>query len=107
MDGGKFNPVLARRIGRSKCCASGGCMIRVGLVGFGMVGRVFHAPLISSVDGLQLAAVMERTSNRAGECYPGIITYRTLEAMLADASIDLFVVATSNQSHFDVARQIL
>ena len=31
-------------------------MIRVGLVGFGMAGRVFHAPLISSVDGLELAA---------------------------------------------------
>lgn len=82
-------------------------MIRVGLVGFGMVGRVFHAPLISSVDGLELAAVMERTSNIASERYPGIITYRVLEAMLADASIDLFVVATPNQSHFEVARQIL
>ena len=35
-------------------------MIRVGLVGFGMAGRVFHAPLISSVEGLELAAVVER-----------------------------------------------
>ena len=33
-------------------------MIRVGLVGFGMGGRVFHAPLISSVEGLELAAVV-------------------------------------------------
>ena len=82
-------------------------MIRVGLVGFGMVGRVFHAPLISSVDGLKLAAVMERTTNKAAERYPGIITYRTLEAMLVDASLDLFVVATPNQSHFEVASQIL
>jgi predicted dehydrogenase len=72
-----------------------------------MAGRVFHAPLISSVEGLQLAAVMERTSNNAAERYPGITTYRSLEAMLADASLDLFVVATPNQSHFEVARQIL
>ncbi|MGD0680693.1 MAG: Gfo/Idh/MocA family oxidoreductase [Terracidiphilus sp.] len=82
-------------------------MIRVGLVGFGMVARVFHAPLISSVEGLELAAVMERTSNKAAERYPGIITYRTLEAMLADASLGLFVVATPSQSHFEVASQIL
>ena len=34
-------------------------MIRVGLVGFGMAGRVFHGPLLSSVDGLELAAVIE------------------------------------------------
>lgn len=82
-------------------------MIRVGLVGFGMVARVFHGPLISSVNGLELAAVMERTSNKAAERYPGITTYRNLEDMLADASLGLFVVATPSQSHFEVASQIL
>jgi predicted dehydrogenase len=82
-------------------------MIRVGMVGFGMVGRVFHAPLISSVDGLELAAVMERTTNSAALSYPGITTYRSLDAMLADSSLDLFVVATPSQSHFEVASQIL
>jgi hypothetical protein len=82
-------------------------MIRVGLVGFGMVGRVFHAPLISSVEGLELAAVMERTSDKAAERYPGIVTYRSLDAMLADDSLGLFVVATPSQSHFEVASQIL
>jgi predicted dehydrogenase len=82
-------------------------MIRVGLVGFGMVARVFHGPLISSVDGLELAAVMERTSDNAAQRYPGIVTYRSLDAMLADDSLGLFVVATPSQSHFEVASQIL
>ncbi len=82
-------------------------MIRVGLVGFGMAGRVFHGPLVSSVEGLELAAVMERCSNNASERYPGITTYRTLEAMLADASLDLFVVATPNGSHFEIASRII
>jgi predicted dehydrogenase len=82
-------------------------MIRVGLVGFGMAGRVFHGPLISSIDGLELAAVMERSSNNAAQRYPGILTYRSLDAMLADASLGLFVVATPTQSHFEVASQIL
>ena len=59
-------------------------MIRVGLVGFGMGARVFHAPLISSVDGLQLAAVVERNSDQAAQRYPGITTYRSLEALLSD-----------------------
>jgi predicted dehydrogenase len=72
-----------------------------------MVGRVFHAPLISSVEGLELAAVMERTSDKAAQRYPGITTYRSLEAMLADASLGLFVVATPTQTHFEVASQIL
>jgi predicted dehydrogenase len=82
-------------------------MIRVGLVGFGMAGRVFHGPLISSVEGLELAAVVERSSDNAAQRYPGIITYRSLEAMLADASLDLFVVATPSGTHFEVTRQIL
>jgi predicted dehydrogenase len=82
-------------------------MIRVGLVGFGMAGRVFHAPLLSSVEGLELAAVVERHSDEAAERYPGITTYRSLEVMLADSSLDLFVVATPSGTHFQIARQIL
>jgi scyllo-inositol 2-dehydrogenase (NADP+) len=82
-------------------------MIRVGLVGYGMAGRVFHAPLLSSVDGLELAAVVERHTDNAAQRYRAINTYRTLEDMLADPSLGLLVVATPNASHFDVARQIL
>ena len=82
-------------------------MIRVGLVGFGLGGRVFHAPLISSVEGLELAAVFERTTGKAAERYPGVVTYRSLDAMLADDSLGLLVVTTPNGTHFDLARQIL
>jgi predicted dehydrogenase len=82
-------------------------MIRVGLVGFGMGGRVFHAPLLSSVEGLELAAVVERSSDNAAKRYPGIATYRSLEAMLSDSSLDLFVVTTPSGTHFQVAKQIL
>jgi scyllo-inositol 2-dehydrogenase (NADP+) len=82
-------------------------MIRVGLVAFGMAGRVFHAPLISSVEGLELAAVVERNSNNAAERYPGITTYRSVDELLADTSIKLVVVATPNASHFAIAMQAL
>ena len=82
-------------------------MIRVGLVGFGMGGRVFHAPLLSSVEGLELAAVVERSTDSAAQRYPGIMTYRSLDAMLEDASLGLFVVTTPSGTHFDLARRIL
>jgi predicted dehydrogenase len=82
-------------------------MIRVGLVGFGMAGRVFHAPIISSVEGLELAAVVERASDNAAERYPGITTYRTLDQLLADSSIKLVVVATPNATHYEFALQAL
>ncbi len=82
-------------------------MIRVGVVGFGLGGRVFHAPLISSVDGLELAAVVERTSSKAAERYPGIAACHSVAEMLADTSIGLFVVTTPSGTHFEIARQIL
>lgn len=82
-------------------------MIQVGLIGFGMAGRVFHAPLLASVEGLELTAVLERTSNKAKERYPGVTIHRSIEAMLADKSLRLLVVATPNATHFPLAKQIL
>ncbi|MDE3201264.1 MAG: Gfo/Idh/MocA family oxidoreductase [Acidobacteriota bacterium] len=82
-------------------------MIRVGLIGFGLAGRVFHAPLVSSVDGLELSAVVERKSDNAAALYPGIHTYRSVEELLADPSIKLVVVATPNATHYAMAMRAL
>ena len=82
-------------------------MIRVGLVSFGMASRVFHAPLISAVDGLELAAVVERNGRNAELDYPGITTYTSLEAMLADPSLELIVIPTPNPTHAPLAHQAL
>src|ERR1700692_346206 len=82
-------------------------MIRVGLVGFGMAGRGFHGPLISSVDGLALSAGVERHPTEAGGGYPWITTHRSLDGLLADRTLGLVVVATPSGTHFDVARQVI
>lgn len=81
--------------------------IRVGVVGFGMGGRVFHGPLVSSVEGLEFAGVVERSTDHAASRYPGVRTFRSLDEMLADNSLGLFVVTTPSGTHFEVARQIL
>jgi scyllo-inositol 2-dehydrogenase (NADP+) len=82
-------------------------MIRVGLVGFGMAGKVFHAPFIDAVEGLELAAVVERHSRNAEAAYPGVTTYDSLTSMLSDPTIDLVVVATPNASHAALAEEAL
>lgn len=82
-------------------------MIRVGLIGFGLAGRVFHAPLISSTEGLELVAVVERSSDRAAALYPGIKICRSVEELLGDASIKLVVVATPNLTHHALAMAAL
>jgi scyllo-inositol 2-dehydrogenase (NADP+) len=82
-------------------------MIRVGVVGFGLGGRVFHAPLVASVDGLELAAIVERTGDKATHRYPQIAIYRSLDELLEDKSIELVVITTPSGNHFEAARQAL
>jgi scyllo-inositol 2-dehydrogenase (NADP+) len=81
--------------------------IKTALCSFGMSGWVFHAPFIHLHEGFELYAVFERTKNLAEEKYPGIKTFRSLEAMLADDEIELVIVNTPNYTHFDYAKQAL
>ena len=82
-------------------------MIRVGLVGFGLAGRVFHAPMITAVEGLELSAVVERSTRHAEAAYPGITTHPSLDAMLGDRSLELIVVATPDNLHATQAQDVL
>src|SRR5271163_2552677 len=82
-------------------------MVQVGLIGFGLAGQAFHAPVIRGVPGMHLACILERSGTRAREKYPDVRVARTLEELLADKEIQLCVVATPNDSHFELARACL
>jgi predicted dehydrogenase len=81
--------------------------VQVGVIGFGLGGRVFHAPIISAVPGLQLAAIVERSGDSARAAYPNVKVVRTVSELLAIDSIELIVVTTPNPTHLDLARQCL
>jgi|SRR5437588_3619952 len=82
-------------------------MIEVGLVGFGLAGRAFHAPVIRAVPGLHLAAILERSGTQAAEKYPDVRIVRTLDELLSMSEIRLIVLATPNETHYSFARQCL
>jgi scyllo-inositol 2-dehydrogenase (NADP+) len=82
-------------------------MINVGLIGFGLAGRSFHAPVISAVPGLRLAAILQRTGSEAAQAYPDARIVRTLDELLAIPDIRLIVIATPNETHYPFARQCL
>lgn len=81
--------------------------IRVGVVGFGLAGRVFHTGVIHATPGLELACVVERSGNEAAREFPGVRIARSVEEMLGDVGIQLVVIATPNYSHFELAKQCL
>lgn len=81
--------------------------INVALCSFGMSGWVFHGPFIDLHPDFNLYAVFERTKNLAQKKYPKIKTFRSLEEILEDESIDLVVVNTPNITHFDFTKKCL
>jgi predicted dehydrogenase len=82
-------------------------MVKVGLIGFGLAGQAFHAPVIRGVPGLELACILERHTNNAKARYPEVRIARTLDEMLSDKSIGLIVVGTPNDSHFSYTKACL
>jgi scyllo-inositol 2-dehydrogenase (NADP+) len=82
-------------------------MIGVGLVGFGLAGRAFHAPVIRAVPGLHLAAILQRSGRDAAEKYPDVRIARSMDELLSIPEIGLVVIATPNETHFPFARQCL
>jgi predicted dehydrogenase len=82
-------------------------MIRVGVVGFGLAGRIFHAAVINAVEGLELAAIVARSGSAASEAYPHVPVVRSVDALLSDRSIRVIIVATPNDTHAPIARQCL
>lgn len=82
-------------------------MVRVGLIGFGLAGQAFHAPVIRGVKGMELACILERHGSKSTERYPEVRVARTLEEMLSDKTIGLCVVATPNDSHYSYTKACL
>jgi scyllo-inositol 2-dehydrogenase (NADP+) len=81
--------------------------IGAGLLAYGMSGKLFHAPFLTAHPGFTLRAVVERSQQRMAADYPSIISYPSAEALLADPSIELVVVNTPNDTHYDLSRQAL
>jgi scyllo-inositol 2-dehydrogenase (NADP+) len=82
-------------------------MIDVGLIGFGLAGRSFHAPVISAVPGLRLAAILQRHGSEAAQAYPDARIVRSLDEMLAVPDIRLIVIASPNETHYPFAHRCL
>lgn len=77
--------------------------LRVAIIGYGLAGVVFHAPLVAATPGMTVAAIVtsdpERQA-RARHDYPGASVFPTADALFAGAAqLDLVVVAAPNRAH--------
>lgn len=81
--------------------------IITGLMAYGMSGKVFHAPFVDAHPGFKLHAVTERNQKQAADDYPGVISYNTIDDLIADEAIELIIINTPNYTHFDYATKSL
>jgi scyllo-inositol 2-dehydrogenase (NADP+) len=82
-------------------------MIKTGIASFGMSGKIFHAPFIQEHPSFELTAIVERNKDNSRERYPESILYRSFEEMLENKEIELVVVNTPVQTHFEYAQKAL
>ncbi|MFK4596009.1 Gfo/Idh/MocA family oxidoreductase [Streptomyces pristinaespiralis] len=88
-----------------------GSPLRVALIGYGLAGSVFHAPLIAATEGLVLDTVVTSSPERQEQArarFPGVRVEASPDRLWARADeLDLMVVATPNKTHVPLARAAL
>lgn len=84
--------------------------INVALIGFGLSGRVFHAPIIASMPEFNLTKIY--TTNKESirtikMLYPKTSIVSDPGEIMKDEGIELVVVASPNTSHFAIAKEAI
>lgn len=82
-------------------------VIPVGLLGYGLAGSVFGAPVIRAVPGLAITKVMTTRVDDVARDLPHAHVVATADEIFTDPAIELVVVATPNPTHLDLARRAL
>lgn len=82
-------------------------LFNLAVVGYGYVGRTFHAPLIASTPGLQLHSVVSSKPQQPQADFPGVTVVADLDSALADPALDAVVLATPNHTHAPFALEAL
>ncbi|MFB8773019.1 Gfo/Idh/MocA family protein [Streptomyces broussonetiae] len=90
---------------------SPGTPLRVGLIGYGLAGSVFHAPLIAATEGLVLDTVVTSNPERQQQAraeFPDVRPAVTADELFDRADeLDLVVVASPNKTHVPLATTAL
>ncbi|MFI5975097.1 Gfo/Idh/MocA family oxidoreductase [Streptomyces sp. NPDC051452] len=85
--------------------------LRVGLIGYGLAGSVFHAPLIAATEGLALDTVVTSNPDRQQQAraeFPQVRCAATPEELFDRADeLDLVVIASPNKTHVPLATAAL
>jgi scyllo-inositol 2-dehydrogenase (NADP+) len=77
--------------------------IGVGLVGYGLAGAAFHAPLVQAEPRLRLHTVVTSRAAQVRRDHPGVRVVASADQLLQDPEVELVVVAAPNTVHHQLA----
>ena len=77
--------------------------LKVGLIGYGHAGSIFHAPLLLAEPRLELCAVATSRREQAARGLPGVECVPSPKELLADPALEAIVVASPNETHRELA----
>lgn len=83
--------------------------VRLGVVGYGAGGRLFHTPFVAAADGIELVGIVARSPARISEArqdWPDVPVHDSLEKMLV-SGVDAVTITTPPQTHVDLAHEAL
>ncbi|UII27144.1 oxidoreductase [Fulvivirga maritima] len=84
--------------------------LKAGLIGFGLGGRVFHAPVLDFLEGFELVKIRETKEDKIKvieERYPEVDIVSDSDAIINDPEIDLVAVIIPNKAHYSVGKAVL
>lgn len=81
-------------------------MLNVGIIGFGLSGRVFHGPLISAHQQLNVFAIASSRKQEIADAYPKALCLDS-DILINHPNIDIVVIASPNSLHAEQAEQAM
>ena len=81
--------------------------IRVGVIGFGFVSKVFHVPLLQATDGYRITVVSSSRPAEVSAVLPDADVVSRPEQLTAHPDVDLVVIATPNETHAPFAEMAM
>lgn len=82
-------------------------MIKVGIIGYGYSAHTFHLPFIATSTAYELSAIYTSRPEVVNLEMPGIQIFESAKAMLDSGTIDLAIISSPNQYHYELAKLCL
>lgn len=77
------------------------------IIGFGLSGSAFHAPIISNVSGFQLSYIVTSQISKVMDKYPNTKVISNANDLLKKSDVELVVITAPNLEHYPLAKKAL